>query len=391
MITLKEKNKKAQEKAVWNNPEMKALRESAQKQFGIDMRDEKKLPVSSSDFSWKKFKERALKEAISASSFPQLERVGVQAAVNQLYQSVEDTYSDWTHIIASDKDTELYAPLHGITFPGNVGPAEKFIESNMAGLDIKLRNRKFGQLFTIERELDEDDQTAQTQNMVALMAEYAKLVAEVYCYGKLASVSGMQYSNLTVPTSETKPSTETNYPFTTSAAPFVGGGYNRPTSFAALAQDKIQDGIIALMNQLNLLGLKMLIKPDTIIIGPRYRFDLSVLMNSAYYPSGAAAAGNVGGAFAINPIFNALAKPVISRFMFDQNGSVNANSKAWYITDSSKPWFVLQMREAANVTQENPQAGESFDRDILRWKMRVRLNADFIDPRFVWQGNNGSV
>jgi hypothetical protein len=216
-------------------------------------------------------------------------------------------------------------------------------------------------------------------------------VAEVYCYGKLASVSGMQYSNLTVPTSETKPSTETNYPFTTSAAPFVGGGYNRPTSFAALAQDKIQDGIIALMNQLNLLGLKMLIKPDTIIIGPRYRFDLSVLMNSAYYPSGAAAAGNVGGAFAINPIFNALAKPVISRFMFDQNGSVNANSKAWYITDSSKPWFVLQMREAANVTQENPQAGESFDRDILRWKMRVRLNADFIDPRFVWQGNNGSV
>ncbi len=391
MITLKEKNAKAIEKAVWSSPEMKSLRETAQTSFGIDMKDAKKFPTGSSDFSWKKFKERALKEAISASSFSQLERVGVQAAVNQLYLSVEDTYSDWVHVIASDKDTELYAPLHGITFPGEVGPAEKFIESNMAGLDIKLRNRKFGQLFTVERELDEDDQTSQIQSMVSLMAEYAKLVAEVYCYGKLASVAGMKYSNLTVPVSETKPSTESNYPWTTSSAPFTGGGFNKPASPVALSQANIQNGIIALMNQLNLLGLKMLVKPETIVISPHYRFDLSVLLNSAYYPSGAAATGNVGGAFAINPIFNVLAKPVISRFLFNQNGSVNADSKAWYLMDASKPWFVLQQRETASVSQESPLAGESFDRDILRWKMRCRLNADFIDPRFAWQGSDGTT
>ncbi len=77
--------------------------------------------------------------------------------------------------------------------------------------------------------------------------------------------------------------------------------------------------------------------------------------------------------------------------MFNQLGSVNSDSKAWYITDSTKPWFVLQMREAASVSQENPLAGESFDRDILRWKMRVRLNADFIDPRFAWQGSDGTT
>lgn len=390
MITLKEKNQKAHEKATWSSPEMKALRETAQTKFGIDMKDEKKFPVSSADFSWKKFKERALKEAISASSFAQLERVGVQAAVNQLYQSVPDTYSDWTHVIASNKDTELYAPLHGITFPGEIGPQEKYIESNMAGLDIKLRNRKFGQLFTIERELDEDDQTSQIQSMVSLMAEYSKLVNEVYCYGKLASVSGMAYSNLTVPVSETKPSTETNYPWTGSAAPFQGGGYNKGSASVALSQANIQIAIIALMNQLNLLGLKMNVNPSRLIISPHYRFDAAVLMSSAMNPAGAASAGATGGAFSINPIQNVLST-TCSRFMFDQNGSVNADSKAWYVVDDSKPWFVLQLRETAAVSQENPLAGESFDRDILRWKLRCRLNADFIDPRFAYQGSTGSV
>lgn len=389
MITLKEKNKKALEKAIWSSPEMKELRETAQKKFGVDMRDEKNN-FGSGDFSWKKFKEKAFREAISASTFPQLERVGVQAAVNQLYQSVEDTYSDWVHVIASDKDTELYAPLHGITFPGEVGPAEKYLESNMAGLDIKLRNRKFGQLFTVERELDEDDQTSQLNSMVSLMAEYAKLVAEVYCYGKLNSIAGSKYSNLTVPVSETKPSTESNYPWTGSAAPFVGGGYNKGAASVALSQANIQIAIIALMNQLNLLGLKMQVKPSRLLISPHYRFDAAVLMSSAMNPGGAATAGVTGGAFSINPIQNILTTTV-SRFMFDQNGSVNADSKAWYVVDDSKPWFVLQMREAAAVSQENPLAGESFDRDILRWKLRLRLNADFIDPRFAYQGSTGSV
>lgn len=389
MITLKEKNKKALEKSLWNSPEMKDLRETAKNTFGIDMQDQEKFPVASSDFSWKKFKERAFKEGISASSFPQLERVGVQAAVNSLYQTVEDSYSDWVHVIASSKDTELYAPLHGITFAGEIGPQEKYIESNMAGLDIKLKNRKFGQLFTVERELDEDDQTSQVHNMVGLMAEYGKLIAEVYCYGKLASVAGAAYSNLKVPTSETKPSTEANYPWTLAAAPLVGGGVTKATP-AALSQASIQGGMIALMNQLNLLGLKMQVKPSRLIISPKYRFDAAILMSSAMNPGGAAAAGVTGGAFSINPIQNVLTTTT-SRFLFDQNGSVNANSKAWYIVDDSKPWFVLQMRENCSVSQENPQAGASFDRDILRWKLRTRLNADFIDPRFAWQGSDGTV
>lgn len=386
-----EQNQKVTERALWTSPEAKALRESVQRSHGIDMKDADKFPVMKDGFSFKKMREKALRENVSASAFAQLERAGVQTMVNSMYHTVEKTYDKWAHVIQSSRDTELYAPLQGLTFPGEIGPGQKYIESNIAGLDIKLKNRKFGEVFPVERELLEDDQTGQVQQQVSLMAEYAALIWEVYCYGKLASVSGMQYSNLSVPVSETKPSTEANYPWTTSAAPFVGGGFNRPTSFAALAQGKIQDGYIALLNQLNLLALKMTVDPSLIVTGPKFRFDLSVLLNSSYTPSGAQAAGVTGGAFAVNPLFQVLSQPIISRFIFDQNGSVNANSSAWYVMDGSKPWFIVQMREAASVTQENPESGASFDTDVIRWKLRVRGNADFIDPRFAWQGSDGSA
>lgn len=81
----------------------------------------------------------------------------------------------------------------------------------------------------------------------------------------------------------------------------------------------------------------------------------------------------------------------MSRFVFDNSGSVNNDSKAWYLLDSKVPAFIVQVREAAVVELENPASGMSFDRDVVRFKVRTRANADFIDPRFFWQGSDGSV
>ena len=115
-----------------------------------------------------------------------------------------------------------------------------------------------------------------------------------------------------------------------------------------------------------------------------------MLINSTYYPSGAAAAGATGGAFAINPL-HSIADITVSRFMFKSDGTVSGDSKAWYLLDDSKPWFVLQLREAVSVIQEAPNSGSDFALDEVRFKARSRMNADFIDPRFAYQGNDGSV
>jgi phage major head subunit gpT-like protein len=387
---LLESNKKTIQRVLTNSKEIKKYRESFKRKFKFDPFDKEKLPVDSHGFSWSAVHEKIstkFREADTSSAFVQVLRAGVQNIVNSAYETVPTTFEEWVTVVQSSKSTEPYAPLHGLTFPGEVGAQEKYPELRADGLDIKLKNRKYGSIYAAEYELLEDDQTGQFNKQAGMMGEYMKLLTEVLVYGKLASVTGMKYLNLKIRQSETKPSDEANYPWSTS---LQGGGSNRPGTFGTFNQTNIQNAIIALMGQKNLLGQLMQVSPNRLLISPKFTFDASVLLNSAYYPSGAAAAGQTGGAFAQNPI-KGIADLTVSRYMFDNTGTVNPQSKAWYMIDDSKPWFVLQLREAATVYQEAQNAGASFETDVTRFKVRGRMNADHIDPRFAWQGNDGSV
>lgn len=388
-VTLRERNLKTIGKIVNHSAEMTAMRESMKRHHGVDILDtEKSFPVLKENFSWKALKAKlSLREADAASSFSQFLRAGVNTIVNAEYQSVETTFEDWVRVVPSKAKSEPYAPNHGVAFPQEIGPSEDYAEVGAAALDLQLANRKFGSIYALETELLEDDQTGSFQEQAAMLGEYLRLVHEVLCYGKLASVASMQYVNMTIPTSETKPSYESAYPWSVA---FRGGGANRPASYGILTQASVQAAKIGLMNQKNLQGIKMQVNPNRLIVGPALQFDAAVLLNSGYYPSGAAAAGGVGGAFAINPI-KGIADLTVSRFVFKNDGTVNGDSKAWFMKDDKKPGFVLQMRTAVELVQEAPNSGKSFEKDQMRWKGKTRCNADFTDPRFSWQGNDGSV
>ncbi len=399
-------NVKAIKEATWNNPEIRSFRESFKKKGdqvwgegkGFDFADAKKFPVREHNFSWGKVSQKcghqnvamAFREADTGSMFPQVLRAGVQSIMNNAYLTVPTTFESWTSTVASKKDTELYAPLQGISFLSEVGKKELYIESAAAGLDISLKNRKFGEIYAVERELLEDDQTGQFAKQTSLMGEYCKLAIEVYCYGKLAgqTTSPATYATLAVPPTETQPSTEPTYPWTTAFV--AGGGRNRPDTFQVLGTAGITAGFIGLMNQKNMLGLKMSVDPNTLVVGPQNRFDAAVLLNSSFYPSVPGSAGTTGSTFSINPI-ESIAKLVVSRFMFKNDGTVDGTSKAWYLMDGTKPWFTVQMRSGPDVIQEAPNSGQAFDRDIVRFRCDIRFNCDFIDPRFAWQGNDGSI
>lgn len=392
VLNLKEHNKKTIKKVLMESAEIKADRAAYTRVMGFDPLTEegqKKFPVMEGNFSWTKLQTK-LREADASGGFNQFLRAGIQAITNAMYESVEATYDQWVTVVQSSKDTELYAPNHGVAFPRQVAEQGKYPEVGAAALDIKLKNYKYGSVYAITHELLQDDQTGSFQRQAAMMGEYMKLLTEVLVYGKLASVANMHYIDYSIPTSETKPDYETNYPWTSSAAPFRGGGYNKPTSFSVINQAGIQNGLISMMNQKNLQGIKMQVSPKRLLIGPSQQFDASVLLNSAFYPSGAATAGAVGGAFAVNPIKGIL-DVTVSRFIAKNDGTFNGDSKAWYVVDDSKPFFVLQLREAVTIEQENPQSGASFETDVMRFKTRGRMNADFIDPRFAFQGNDGSV
>ncbi len=394
------KNVDALRRNLWEGPEVKSYRESHKRKFGYDWADTKAFPVGDDRFSWKKVAQKmghssvesALREADSATTFTAQLRAGIQQLVNNSYETVPTTFESWTSSINSARDTELYAPLHGISFMREVGKQELYSESYAAGLDIKLINRKYGEIYAVERELLEDDQTGQFAKQSGLLGEYAKLCWEVIAYAKLAGKftggAKANYAGLIIPNTETQPSNESIYPFAPPATPFVGGGSNRPASYGLLDATTIQAGFISQMNQRNLLGLLMNVDPKRLIVSPKNRFNAAVILNSSFYPSVPGVAGT--NTMAINPI-EGIAALTVSRFVFEPAGTIDGQSTAWYLIDDSKPCFVMQVRESASVLQEAPNSGESFNRDIIRFRLTLRGNGDWIDPRFCYQGNDGSV
>ena len=390
MSTLRERNEKVIAKALLEQKEVKALRESLMKRFNEDpVGNLEKWNFREGKVSFTKLQEK-LMEADSGSAFTQFLRAGLQQIVNGMYQATPVTYTEWVTVTSSAKDTEIYAPNHGVAFPRQVGRNEKYPEVGAAALDLELKNLKFGAIYALEKELLNDDQSGTFAQQAGLLGEYMAILAEVLCYGKLASVANMQYIDYAIPKSETQPSYEANYPWTTSAAPFRGGGYNKPTSYAAFTQASFQAGRVAMANQKNLQGIKMSVTPKRVISGFNQELEIKTTLNSAYYPQGAGTAGANFGAFAVN-VLKGVADVTTSRFVFKQDGTVNGDSKAWYLVDDSKPFFILQMREPVSVTQEDPNAGQAFENDVVRFKGSCRMNADWIDPRFAWQGNDGSV
>lgn len=389
-----EQNRKVVERQLWNNDHFKKMREYARRKLGVDIADKKnlqeggKFPVLAEGFSFKAM-EAKLMEADSSTAFTPLLRAGVQTIVNDMYHATAATYEEWVHVVTSDKDEELYAPLQGIGFPQEVGRQEKYPESGALGLDIKLKNRKYGEMYPVEMELIMNDQTGQVKNLVGLLSEYAKLVMEVIVYAKLGSVSGSNYGGLNVPVSETQPSYETTYPWVASTG-LKGGAITKLTA-AAFAPAAFQSAMLQLTGQVNILGLKLAVSPKRrIIAGTAHMYDIQTVLNSTFYPAGAQSAGVVGGAFADN-VLKGIAQATFSPYMFDNTGIIPSQSKAWYVADDTKPWFIAQLREPASVVQENPDAGESFERDIVRHKLRIQGNADFMDPRFAVQGSDGSA
>lgn len=392
--TLREKNIKKLKKHCLENAETKQYRTKMKRRFGIDpLTETENFPAMKESFSWTKFRgqlDEKFREADSETTFPLFLIAGIMQNTIGMYQLTKPSYMDWATVTTTNLVETPFAPLQGRSFPREVGSQMPYPESNTAGLSIKIRAKKYGDMMSIEQELLEDDQTGQFQQQSGEMGEYLQLLTEVLVYGKLASASGMSYAGFDVPVSETKPSYESNYPWAQSSAPLKGGGYNRPSSFGTLIQANVQTGIETLMQQKNLLGLVMAVNANRILISPKYRFDAAVLLNSAYYPSATGSAGTVGGAFSINPL-QGIADLSVSRYMPNNSGVFGANSSAWYIVDDSKPWFQVVVKTPVSVEQESPTSGESFNRDIYRFKCRTRMNADIIDPRFAWQGSDGSV
>ena len=390
ILSRPERNRKKMREAIFKNPEAMKFRESFESKYGFNPYDAK---LAEDGFNWRKAHEKMVRfsEAEQSTAWVQLLRAGVQTIANKMFMDYPTTYETWVHTVPSKLNTELYAPLETVGFPDEVPEGGYYPEVSTFGLDIKLRNRKYGSLFAISAELEDDDQTGQVVERAQRMGEYLKILTEVLCMAKLASPSGgVTYQGRVFPVSETKPSYESNYPWTVATAPFTGGGYNKPASFTIFNVAGLTAGLQNLQQQKDALGNYVPVRPTHAIISPQRQYDAAQILHSSYYPAGAQAAGTTGGAFADN-VLKSVVDLLVTPYMPTNAGIISGLSNAWYLVDANKPAFIHQLREGVSLVAEAPNSGEGFSRDIQRFKAKIRQNADFLSPLFMWQGNDGSV
>lgn len=364
------------------------LTESVRKAFGVDLKD-KEFKFEDPFFSWKGFRESAyklaskkLQEANAENTFSQLLRGGINMIANDWYRLVETNHEMVGATTFSTKAVEPYAPMNRGGLPRRVQASQPFPRTRVAGLDIQIANEKFGAIVDFERELFDDDQTGQIAQRARDIGENMRIIEDAWFFQRFIGTAG-SYGGDPIPASQTYGANV----WVTSASPFTGGGYNRPTSYGIFTPQLVENGDVALMNQLDLLGNKMLVNPNTLLVGTNNKFSARIMLNSEWYPAnvttkvaGGTQDTTLGTSFARNPL-DGLYNLVVSRFM---------PAKAWALGEGGKG-IVFQRRDAMEMIQENPQSGMAFTQDVYAFRSRARWEPDWIDPRFWWLGNDGSV
>jgi len=362
-----------------------------QKRWGVNLTETDKdgtpkYHFDSPFFSWKSFREGAykvaenLKEANSETAFGQLLRAGINNIANNWYVLAPTVHEKICSMAVSNKAIELYAPLHRGEVPKQIEKGEVYPETKVLGVDRQILNKKFGMIFSVEKEMIDDDQTGQIMQRARDGGENMKLIESAYAAARFIGTAS-SYAGQTISASSLSTIWSTTLP--------AGSGTTaNAISYAAFAETKVQALDILLMDMLDLSGNKVLVQPDTLYVGTSLKFPALHLMNSSWYPSavpiniaGTATSTNVGQMGAYN-VMQGLYNVVVDRFL---------PTKAYAVGQSGRG-PVFQRREPLSVIQENPSSGPAFSQDIFRFKTSARWEVDWIEsPRFWAIGNNGSV
>jgi hypothetical protein len=332
-----------------------------------------------------------LGEANSSSAFGQLLRAGVQVIANDWYLRTPVSWPEYVQEVSSDKRQEFYAPLHRASLPKLTRPQQPYKEQPISGEDIELINKKFMGGESFEAELWEDDQTGQIRTRAQSLGEAQRIIEEIYVAGRMQGLSNYTVADFVVPASQYQTRNAAGTTITTpfSVNMYTTGSGNRPAAFAQLNTITFKQGMTALMNALDPKGIKILVRPNHLVVSTQDALNVRTLVESDYWPAvqglsgqtaSTATAGGLAGAFAKN-VFKGLVSFSVNYFYRDW---------AWSLMEKKKG-PVFQRRAPMSVVQEVPNSGDSFDLDSIRWRSRSRWEFDFVDARFVWLGNDGSV
>lgn len=331
-----------------------------------------KIDFHSPALSFRKLREVAervaeLHEANAESSFGYLLKAAVQEFANDTYKDLPVIYTNFVTKLSSKRRSEIYGGLYRPNLPKPVDAGEKFHDTSFKGFEKELVNHKFGHIETFERELFDDDQTGQVRSRAANLGEGFRIFEEIYVISRLFGAARTEEGIDVAASNFTENGTQN--PFTTA----IG---NRPTSYTRLTQTALEAAHIAMRRIKDPLGRKFLVVPRLLLVSVYDEMEAYRLLNS---PNMANTATSVN-AQQVNPLQGRYT-PYSSPFVPDY---------AWQLGDQPRG-FVYQERDALEIVQENAQSGDSFRMEVYAFRARERFEADWIEPRFAYLGNDGSV
>jgi hypothetical protein len=328
------------------------------------------MDVFSPEFSFHALREGAtqlsdLLEANTESVFGWLLRSSIQDFANDVYNDLPVIYPNFVTMIESRRFSEVYGGLYRPALPKLVDAGEPFQETTFKGFEREIRNFKFGHIEKFERELFDDDQTGQIRTRAANLGEGFRIFEEIYVmnrlFGRATTEEGVE-----VPASTYNNGVVFDYAT-------LG---NRLQTYLRLTAASLEAAHVAARKMVDPLGRKFLTIPTVLITSPMDEFTAWTLVNSPWQ------AWNTSGSYShmVNPLqgrYSVFASPFIRDY-------------AWMIGDP-KRGFVFQRRDPMEIIQENPASGGGFRTEVYAFRARERFEADWIEPRFVVLGNDGSV
>lgn len=316
-----------------------------------------------------------LRESVAESAFGALLRLGVENIIQKGWELPATTFDKVLMSVASAGAYGVYGSTYRPTGPSEVMPGTEFPRVKMLPDEKILRNKKFGALLPIERELFEDDQTGEINLKASEMGEQMAQLKEKYFAGFL------QGKSVTIG-SEVIPAPVYTDPDGTNSVYSIARG-NRPTTFTALTLEAFKNARKALMTIKDPLGNIVGGLPDTLVVAPNLELVANLLMNSSWTPTNVGASGTASFPTDNNPI-KGMARVVVNVYLPDN---------AWFLGRSKKRSLILQTRTPLEVTQEDPNSGESFKYDIFQYRIRERWAMGWVlgGSRHWYEGNDGTI
>lgn len=336
----------------------RALREAA-----------RRIDWGSSLLSFRRLREAAeriadLHETNSVTTFGWLLRSAVQEFANTVYGDLAVIYPNLVTEVTSRRRSEIYGGLYRGTMPRLVDAGEKFQDTTFKGFERELINYKFGHIETFERELFDDDQTGQIRSRAGNLGENFRTFEEIYVLSRLFGAARSE-EGVDVPQST-----------------YNGGNVftvqigNRPATFDLLSFQSLSEAHVAMRRITDPIGRKFLVNPTILLVSPEDELLAMTLMNSTIQ------------ALTSTSVTAGLVNPLAGRYTVYSSPFIEP--RAWLLGDF-KRGFVFQRRDPLEIVQENPNSGLGFEQEVYAFRARERFEADWIEPRVAYLGNDGSV